>query len=249
MNFKNQVVVITGSGSGIGAGLAESYADKGAKVVIADIHKQNGYEIKKRIEGNGGYATFIETDVRKPDHISYLIEQTVGIYGQLNILINNAGVSIWKSPYELTIDEWDDIINTNLRSVFLCTREAAKYMKTNANGGSVVNLASTRAFMSEPNSEAYAATKGGIIALTHALALSLSKDKIRVNSISPGWIETGDYSQLREIDHVQHPAQRVGTPKDIARACFYLTDPENDFVTAENIIVDGGITRKMYYEE
>jgi len=103
--------------------------------------------------------------------------------------------------------------------------------------------------MSEPDSEAYAASKGGIVALTHALAASLSKDKITVNCISPGWIETGDYDQLRPIDHEQHLSGRVGKPEDIARACLYLTAKENDFVTGINLIVDGGMTRKMIYEE
>ena len=117
------------------------------------------------------------------------------------------------------------------------------------NGGSIVNIASTRAFMSEPNAEAYAASKGGIIALTHALAASLSPYNITVNSISPGWIETGDYGALRDKDHSQHLSGRVGTPEDIARACMYLTQEGNNFVTGTNITVDGGMTKKMMYEE
>ncbi|MCK9906341.1 SDR family oxidoreductase, partial [Frankia sp. Cpl3] len=120
------------------------------------------------------------------------------------------------------MEEWDTVINTNLRSVFLCSREAAKVMRTQG-GGSIVNMASTRALMSEPETEAYAASKGGILALTHALAISFAPDHIRVNAISPGWIEVGDYEALREIDHTQHPSGRVGKPEDIARACLYLT--------------------------
>ena len=103
--------------------------------------------------------------------------------------------------------------------------------------------------MSEPNSEAYAASKGGIYALTHALAASFAKDHIQVNCISPGWIETGDYFQLREIDHVQHFSGRVGKPEDIARACLYLTSEGNNFINGANMIIDGGMTRKMIYEE
>lgn len=112
----------------------------------------------------------------------------------ISALINNAGRSVWKSPYDLTAEEWDGVLNTNLKGAFLCAREAAKRMKEAKTGGAIVNIASTRAFMSEPDSEAYAASKGGLIALTHALAASLSKDSIVVNSISPGWIETGDYT-------------------------------------------------------
>jgi NAD(P)-dependent dehydrogenase (short-subunit alcohol dehydrogenase family) len=121
-------------------------------------------------------------------------------------------------------------------------------MRKNESGGSIVNLASTRATMSEPHTEAYAATKGGIVALTHALSISLGDDNITVNAISPGWIETSDYDGLREIDHTQHPSNRVGTPADISRACMYLTNVENDFVTGANLVVDGGMTRKMIYE-
>jgi NAD(P)-dependent dehydrogenase (short-subunit alcohol dehydrogenase family) len=103
--------------------------------------------------------------------------------------------------------------------------------------------------MSEPNSEAYAASKGGILALTHALAASFSDYHISVNAVLPGWIENGDYSSLRETDHEQHFSRRVGKPADIARACLFLTDPENDFVTGTRLVVDGGMTRKMIYEE
>ena len=116
-------------------------------------------------------------------------------------------------------------------------------------GGAIVSLASTRAFQSEPYTEAYAASKGGIVALTHALARSFAEKGITVNCISPGWIETGDYEALREIDHAQHLSNRVGKPEDIARACLYLTQPENNFMTGTNLTIDGGMTKKMIYEE
>ncbi|KNH22110.1 3-ketoacyl-ACP reductase [Priestia megaterium] len=248
MSFKDLVVVVTGAANGIGKDVSRSYAKQGAKVVLADMDATEGERHAEAIQRQGGEAIFVKTDVRKEDDILNLVEKTVSTYGTIHILINNAGVSRWKSPYELTIDEWDDIINTNLRSVFLCSREAAKVMRKNESGGSIVNLASTRATMSEPHTEAYAATKGGIVALTHALAISLGDDNITVNAISPGWIETSDYDGLREIDHTQHPSNRVGTPADISRACMYLTNSENDFVTGANIVVDGGMTRKMIYE-
>ncbi len=246
MDFIDKVVVVTGAGNGIGKTVAIEYAKKGAKVAIAEIHQEAGQQTADQINQNGGEAIFIQTDVRLPKDIEDLFWKVSREFGGVDIVINNAGVSRWKSPLELTVEEWDDIINTNLRSVFLCTREAAKYMEK---GGSVVNLASTRALMSEPNSEGYAATKGGIVALTHAMAVSLGEKRIRVNAISPGWIETRNYEQLSHADHAQHPAQRVGKPEDIARACFYLTNPENDFVTGQNLVIDGGMTVKMIYEE
>lgn len=249
VDFANKTVIVTGAGNGIGKGIALLYAEKGANVVVADIDEKAGKETVALIKKQDGEAIFILTDVRRETDIIHLMETAYQTYGKINILINNAGKGLFKSPFDLTIEEWDDLINTNLRSVFLGSREAAKYMRRNKDGGSIVNIASTRAIMSEPNSEAYAASKGGIVALTHALAASLSKDRITVNCISPGWIETGDYAQLRPIDHEQHLSRRVGKPEDIARACLYLTAKENDFVTGINLIIDGGMTRKMIYAD
>lgn len=249
LDFSSKTVIITGAANGIGRGVALQYAMQGAYVVIADIDEKAGTETASLIKKQGGNAIFVQTDVRREADIVRLMEIAFQTYGRIDILINNAGKGLFKSPYDLTLEEWDDLINTNLRSAFLCSREAAKYMRKNKYGGSIVNIASTRAIMSEPNSEAYAASKGGIVALTHALSASLSKDRITVNCISPGWIETGDYAKLRPIDHEQHLSRRVGKPDDIARACLYLTAKENNFVTGINLIVDGGMTRKMIYEE
>lgn len=248
MDFSNKTVIVTGAGNGIGKGLALAFAEKGANVVVAEIDEASGNAVASHIQERGGSALYVQTDVKEEKDIIRLMKVADSTFGKIDILINNAGVSEFKSPYELTIDEWDRIINTNLRSVFLASREAAKYMRQNEKGGAIVNIASTRAIMSEPNAEAYAATKGGIVAITHAMAATFSVDRIRVNAISPGWIETGDYSALRDVDHEQHLTKRVGKPEDIARACLYLTDEENDFVTGINLVVDGGMTRKMIYE-
>jgi NAD(P)-dependent dehydrogenase (short-subunit alcohol dehydrogenase family) len=242
-----KVVIVTGSGKGIGRNIALTFAEKGARVIIAETDQDSGEETEKIIRGAGGQAKFIRTDISSSGDIKMMISETARLFGTIDVLINNAGISKWVSPYELTVEEWDKIINTNLRGAFLCSREAALIMREHG-GGSIVNIASTRAFMSEPHSEAYAATKGGIVALTHALAASFAADKIRVNCISPGWIETGDYSKLSEKDHNQHFAGRVGKPGDISRACIFLTSGENDFISGANLIIDGGMTRKMIYE-
>jgi len=243
-----KVVIVTGAGKGIGNAIAKSYASNGTRVIIAEKDPKTGKETEKSILSSGGDATFIRTDVSNPKNILQLFSKALDLYGRIDILINNAGISEFKSPFELKVDEWDNILNTNLRAIFLCSREAAAIMKK-AGGGSIVNIASTRAFMSEPNSEAYAASKGGIVALTHAMAASFSQYHIRVNCISPGWIETGDYSKLKDTDHTQHLSGRVGKPDDIAKACLYLTDDTNEFVNGTNLIIDGGMTRKMIYEE
>ncbi|REE55376.1 hypothetical protein A8990_17116 [Paenibacillus taihuensis] len=251
MDMDKQVVLITGAGSGIGRALALAYAEQGARTVLVDRNKDKLDETAQLIQSAGQdhpQPLYRELDLSDASAIEaffvWLREQT----DRLDALINNAGLGAWKSVYDLSVEEWDYVINTNLRASFLCARESAKLMRESG-GGSIVNIASTRAIMSEPNSEAYAASKGGILSLTHALAATLGPDGIRVNAISPGWIETGDYGQLRPEDHQQHLAGRVGKPEDIARACFYFTDPANDFVTGTNLVIDGGMTRKMIYIE
>jgi len=241
---KGTIVVVTGAAGGIGSKVAEAYAAAGAQVVVTDQHEQRGMDVARAI---GGGAVFVHADLGQPDQIERLFAYVREQYGPVSILINNAGYGVWKSPLELSVEEWDGVLNVNLRGSFLCAREAAKQMKENG-GGRIVNIASTRAAMSEPSSEAYAASKGGLVALTHAMAVSLGEYGITVNCISPGWIETGDYGQLRRSDHLQHPAGRVGRAEDIVKACMYLTAPDNDFVTGIELTVDGGMTRKMIYE-
>ncbi|RNB83474.1 SDR family NAD(P)-dependent oxidoreductase [Brevibacillus panacihumi] len=250
MQLLDHVVIVTGGGQGIGRAVAAMYAAHGAHVVIAERDPQTGEAaanaIQKAHAGTGGSASFYPVDVSQPKQIEDLMSMADERWGRLDVLVNNAGISAWESPYDLSVEAWDRILNTNLRSVFLASREAARIMRRN-DGGAIINLSSTRAHQSEPNTEAYAASKGGILALTHALAVSLSPDRITVNAISPGWIETGDYAELRDEDHAQHPAGRVGRPDDIARACLFLTQKENDFITGAELIIDGGMTRKMIY--
>ncbi|NIK70717.1 MULTISPECIES: SDR family oxidoreductase [unclassified Paenibacillus] len=248
MKFEGKVVVITGAGKGIGAALAVAYAVEGARIAAVDRDGELVKHTVDRIVEAGGHAIGLTVDISRPEEIEAAFAAIDEQYGRIDVMINNAGLGKWKSLYDLSLDEWDYVLNTNLRGTFLCAKEAGRRMRESG-GGSIVNLSSTRALMSEPNSEAYAASKGGIVALTHALAVSLGPDHVRVNAISPGWIENGDYEALRRKDHSQHPAGRVGRPDDIVRACFYLTNPENDFVTGINLVVDGGMTRKMIYEE
>lgn len=246
--FNSKIVIVTGASNGIGSEIARRYAFEGAAVIIADIDTDNGKILAYELNKSSGSGHFIKTDVSDPDSIKHLIDKTENIYKRIDILVNNAGISEFQSPFEITVEQWDHVINTNLRSCFLCTREAAALMGKHKSG-SIINIASTRAIMSEKNSEAYAASKGGIVSLTHAFALSLSELNIRINCISPGWIHTGATDELRETDHLQHPARRVGKPADIARACLFLTNPDNDFITGQNLVIDGGMTRKMIYEE
>jgi NAD(P)-dependent dehydrogenase (short-subunit alcohol dehydrogenase family) len=248
MQFEDKTVIVTGAASGIGKTLAAEYARSGANVVLVDIKAKEGKSSAAAARALGGRAVFVKADVGVEADVKRLMAHSVSAFGAIHILINNAGISPRKPVLKLSVKEWDTVLRTNLTSAFLCAREATPHIRKNKSGGSIVNIASTRALMSEPDSEAYAASKGGIVALTHALALSLGPQRIRVNCILPGWIQTQAYDELRKVDHAQHPAGRVGRPEDIANACFYLTDAANDFVTGANIVVDGGMTRKMIYE-
>ncbi len=245
--FNGKVIIVTGASNGIGRSIAASYLKEGAKVVLADVDEEAAMTFINTLP-NSEQSLFIKTDVRQEKEVIDLVNKTIEKFGKLNILVNNAGKALFKSVYDVSLEEWDDIINTNLRSVFLCSREAAKVMRKNTDGGAIINMSSTRAYMSEANTESYSASKGGIMAITHALANSLAHDRISVNSIAPGWIETKDYENLRDKDHEQHLSKRVGKPEDIARACLFLTNKENDFITGTNLTIDGGMTVKMMYE-
>ena len=247
MVFQNQVVLVTGAANGIGKEIALQFAGEGAKVVLVDKDIKAGKLLEKELLEKRYIVSFVEADLSDEQECVHVIEFIKGKYNRLDVLINNAGISEFTPLFEMTTEIWDRIINTNLRSGFILSKEGARMMIDN--GGSIINIASTRAIQSEPDSEAYAASKGGILALTHALSASLAKYGIRVNSISPGWIETGNYSELRKRDHAQHFSGRVGMPSDIARACLFLCHPDNNFINGENLVVDGGMTRKMIYEE
>jgi NAD(P)-dependent dehydrogenase (short-subunit alcohol dehydrogenase family) len=246
-NFLNKTVIVTGGASGIGESIVKAYAQTGAVVIIADVLEEQGKVLSKKLETEGKPVFFVHCDVSSPEQITSMIKKVHDISGRIDILINNAGISYAKPLFTLTVEEWDRVINTNLRGAFLCAKEAAVFMKKQ--GGKIVNIASTRAYMSEPGWEAYGASKGGLVALTHALAVSLGQFNIQVNCISPGWIMTQDYESLRSEDHQQHPSGRVGKPEDVAQACLFLTHPNNSFITGENLIIDGGMTKKMIYEE
>ncbi|SDY59026.1 hypothetical protein SAMN05421736_102348 [Evansella caseinilytica] len=242
--WEKKVVLVTGAANGIGKAVAAAYAAANAHVFIVDIDKEHGESLAAELAEKRLSATFLYGDVAKETDVHTIFETMKQTHDTVDIIINNAGISAFTPLEKLSFAEWEKVIHTNVTSVFLFAKFGVPRMPE---GAAIVNIASTRALMSEPNSEAYAASKGGIVALTHALAATLAKNRIRVNAISPGWIEAGNDQELREVDHLQHLSGRVGKPEDIVRACFYLTDPENTFVTGENLVIDGGMTKKMIY--
>jgi NAD(P)-dependent dehydrogenase (short-subunit alcohol dehydrogenase family) len=165
-------------------------------------------------------------------------------YGRIDAVISNAGIGITRPLAQTSLANWNRVLAVNLTATFMLARAAQAELRQAK--GALVTIGSTRAHMSEPNTLAYSASKGGVVALTHALAITLGPD-IRVNCISPGWIDTGKQGRLRALDHRQHPAGRVGKPDDIAAAVAYLLSSEASFVTGAEIVVDGGMTRKMIY--
>jgi hypothetical protein len=188
-------------------------------------------------------ARHVACDVAEEAAAKALVAGIAREEGRLDALVSNAGFMIRKPIRELTLAEWSSVLATNLTATFLLVREAEAMLR--AARGSVVTIASTRARQSEPDTESYSASKGGLVALTHALAISLGPD-VRVNCVSPGWIDTGGEA-LRPEDHAQHPAGRVGRPEDIAALVAWLVGPESGFVTGAEFVSDGGMTRKMIY--
>lgn len=248
---RHLTAVITGGAQGIGRIIADFLEEEGWHVSVWDNDTEALEEERQRWKSHDSRLG-IECNVTCAGSVQAALEQTVAKFGRLDLLVNNAAISANKPILELQVPEFRKVIDVNLTGPFICSKCCVpELVKTK---GSIINICSTRAFQSEPNTEAYSASKGGVFALTHALAMSLGPD-VRVNSISPGWIDvssirkstTANQENLSGADHMQHPAGRVGDAVDIARAVLFLADPRNDFVTAQNFTVDGGMTRKMIY--
>jgi len=203
----SKTAIITGAGRGIGKSIAECFAAENYYVIIAEKNETLGLATQNSIREQGGNATFIRTDVSDVKDLERMVAKTIEETARIDVLVNNAGISRFEPIDIMTEDHWNLILNTNLRSAFFCAKEVSAHMRVR--GGVIINIASTRAIMSEPNSEAYVASKGGLIALTHALAASLSPFKIKVNCISPGWIETGDYDNLRSCAALCQPGRKT----------------------------------------
>lgn len=243
-----KVAIITGGAQGIGRGITQFFHKKGIQTVVFDNDPEAGKEIEEILSG----TMFINGDVSNERDVKNTIQSVIEKYKQINYIINNVGIGIFKSIEELTIDEWNKVLGVNLTSIFLMAKYSQKWLLQTK--GSIINIASTRAFMSEPNTESYSATKGGVVSLTHALAISLGPE-IKVNCISPGWIEVSDFQKKTNAkqplhtdeDKKQHPVGRVGRPDDISNFIYNLISEDDSFITGQNFIIDGGMTKKMIY--
>lgn len=237
--YTNKIVVVTGASNGIGKSIATKYAKLNAKVIAIDIIEHDFKETN---------IDFYKADLKSEEQIKAVFEDVVKKYNTVHILINNGAISKFnKSIFDIETSEFEEVIDVNLRGSFICSKQFIK-ANNGQNYGRIINIASTRYNQNEAGWEAYGASKGGLVSLTNTMAISLSDTPITVNAISPGWIMVDDY-ELSEIDHKQHPSGRVGIPRDIVNTCLFLTNEENDFINAANIVVDGGMTKKMIYEE
>ncbi len=248
----NQVILVTGGANGIGKGICEflvknspanSTSGNETIVIAVDIDENAGFKLvseEPRIR-------FRCADVSNETEMSLIIKEITTQYGHLNGLINNAAISNpYNSPLEeLDLIEWHRVLNINLTAPLLMSKLCLPLLKKAR--GSIVNISSTRAQQSEPNTELYSASKGGLVALTHALANSLGPE-IRVNCVSPGWVNTTN-ELLRDIDSSQHPVGRVGDITDTAAIVNFLLSEQSGFITGQNFTVDGGMTKKMIYVE
>lgn len=238
--MNEKVAIVTGGGQGIGAAIALHLLSHNIRVIVADLHPQN-FKLKDKEQ-----LLLIQTDVKKENSIKHMIQRGVAHFGRLDYLINNAAML----PHEddlfekISLKTWNAYIATNLTAPFLTAKYAALHIRKHR--GSILNIASTRALQSEGNCEPYSASKGGLISLTHELAISLAPD-IRVNCISPGWIDT-HHLKITKQDHAVHPVGRVGKPQDIATLAHFLLSDEASFITGQNFVADGGMTIKMIYK-
>lgn len=248
-----KAALVTGAGQGIGRAVAKRLLEEGYAVTIAERDEEAGREALQEFAGLGELQ-FVPCDVSEEDDVRRAVDAALERFGRLDLLVNNAGIMVRKPVTELSLEEWNRVVGVNLTGHFLCARQAAPHLLRTR--GAVVNIASTRALMSEADTEAYSASKGGIVALTHALAVSLGPE-VRVNCVSPGWIDVSEWKKrsarhqerLSEGDHRQHPAGRVGRPEDVAEMVLFLAGERSGFVTGQNFVLDGGMTRKMIYVE
>lgn len=240
-------VFVTGAGHGIGRAIVEAFAAAGDRVAFCDIDSTRGEEVAAMTG-----ARFFALDVCDKEALEGAVQCLLDEWGDLDVIVNNVGVGGFEPITATSVEHFERILNTNLRSAFITARLLAMHREKEGAVnpyGRIVNLSSTRYLQSEAGTEAYAASKGGIWSMTHALAVSLAPYHITVNCIAPGWIHVNEEELLRPEDHAFHLSGRVGRAEDIARTCLFLCDEKSDFINGQCLTVDGGVTKKMIYPE
>jgi NAD(P)-dependent dehydrogenase (short-subunit alcohol dehydrogenase family) len=251
MKLQNKVAIVTGAAMGIGRGIACVLGREGAKLALADVDAAAGQKTCQDLQSQGFEAIFVECDVAKEGPVKAMVAATVARYGAIHILVNNAGIGFYKTVLETTSEEWDHCLGINLKGAFLCSKYAIPHMQA-AGGGAIINIASVHSYQNSSGEAAYAASKGGLLALTRQMAIDFGKDKIRVNAICPGWVYTPNVQRI--FDRYEDPAKfrqeveqrqllgRIGTPEDVGEAAAFLASDESSYMTGSSVMVDNGMT-------
>lgn len=257
--INKKVVVVTGAGSGIGKGIASQFATSDYCVVLATLNKQEGEQLEKELVSLGQEAYFVQTDVREERSVKDMVRAVISHYGRVDVLVNNAGVTLFKPLLEATLDDWSRVIDTDLRGVFLCSKYVAEAMVKTEVKGAIINISSNHAFRTLPHTEMYAAAKGGVNAMTRSMALSLGSYGIRVNCVCPGFTDTDHYQtwlhDKESPDAVErdvlklHATGRISTPADIAQLVGFLASEASANITGAEFLVDGGLTAGLYHAD
>ena len=245
-SLQGKVAIVTGGNGGIGLGMARGLAEAGARIVVAARNAEKSSAAVSELQALGAQALAVEIDVTLEQSVAAMVDAAISAYGRLDILVNNAGTNIRKPAHELALDEWRDVLDTNLTSAFLCSRAAYPHMKAGG-GGKIINIGSMLSIFGAPFAPVYGASKGGIVQLTKSLAVTWAKDNIQVNAVLPGWVETdltrrarSEISGLNERVLARTPAGRWGRSDDFAGIAVFLASSASDFLTGTAIPLDGG---------
>jgi len=252
---KDKVIIVTGGALGIGEATSLLCAQHGAKVAVTDIKDEEGKKVVKQIEQSGGIAKFWHLNTANAMEVQKVFSEINKEFGKIDVLVNNAGIAgVNKPTHEISEQEWDDLMAVNVKGVFFCTKHVIPYLKNNK-GGSIINLSSIYGLIGAPDLPPYHASKGAVRLMTKTDALLYAKDKIRVNSVHPGFIWTPLVEKLgkespegvevfrKHLDSL-HPLGHVGEPDDIAYGILYLASNESKFVTGSELVIDGGYTAR-----
>ena len=246
-NLEGRVALVTGGNGGLGLGMALGLAEAGASIVVAARNNTKTATAVSQIEATGAKALGLTADVSRESDIAEMVAQTIQVFGRLDILVNNAGMVVRKEPQDLTLEEWDQVLDVNLRGAFLAARTAYPHMKRQG-GGKIINIGSMFSIFGGGGSGApYSSSKGGLVQLSKSLAVAWAKDNIQSNTILPGWIMTELTSDIpvkqpERYDMISRriPTGRWGEPEELKGAAVFLASPASDYVTGAVITVDGG---------